>query len=125
MDEGIWPAVQARLAQPVLQGRVLVLDDLPHQAFLQALGRASVYLRTHLSDGVCSSVLEALTLGIPVVAAENHDRPAGVITYDGEDVAGLASVLDDVLNRREEIVAELRRPDVRDTLADEAALLTA
>jgi glycosyltransferase involved in cell wall biosynthesis len=125
MEPGIWPAVQVCLAQPILQGRVLVVNDLPHDAFLQALGRSTVYLRTHLSDGVCSSVLEALSLGVPVVAAENHDRPQGVITYDGGNADALASVLDDVLSRSEQIAATLRRPTVRDTLSEEAALLTA
>jgi glycosyltransferase involved in cell wall biosynthesis len=123
-DEGIWPVVQARLSQPDLRERVLVLDDLPHPVFLQVLSRASVSLRTHLSDGVCSSVLEALSQGIPVVAVENQTRPPGVITYDPKDEEGLAGILDDVLNRRSQIVAALPRPRVRDTLADEAALLT-
>ena len=125
MEKGIWPAVQARLAQPDLQGRVHVVDDLSHELFLTALGRASVCLRTHLSDGVCSSVLEALTLGVPVVASENHNRPVGVITYDPQDVDRLASILDDVLRRRDQIVSQLPRPEVRDTLAEEAGLLTA
>jgi glycosyltransferase involved in cell wall biosynthesis len=122
-DHGIWPAVQARLAQADLRDRVLVVEDLPHELFLLALSRSSVFLRTHLSDGVCSSVLEALSLGIPVVAVENHTRPSGVITYDPAD-EGVAGILDDVLNRREEIVVTLEAPPVRDTLAEEARLLT-
>jgi glycosyltransferase involved in cell wall biosynthesis len=124
-EAGIWPAVQARLAQPDLRDRVIVVDDLRHELFLQALGRSSVCLRTHLSDGVCSSVLEALSLGVPVVATENHNRPPGVITYDPKNVDALASTLDDVLARREEISKALERPAVRDTLAEEAELLTA
>jgi glycosyltransferase involved in cell wall biosynthesis len=125
MEEGIWPAVQARLAVANLRGRVLVVDDLPHQAFLQALGRATVCLRTHLSDGVCSSVMEALSLGVPVVATENQNRPPGVITYDPRDPVELTTLLGDVLARREQIAAQLPRPEVRDTLAEEAELLTA
>jgi glycosyltransferase involved in cell wall biosynthesis len=125
MDRGIWPTVQARIAGTDVRHRVLVVDDLSHDLFLQALGRASVCLRTHISDGVCSSVLEALSLGVPVVATENHNRPMGVITYQAQDIEALATTLDDVLNRRDQIVAGLHRPDVRDTLAEEAALLTA
>ena len=125
MDKGIWPAAQTRLAKPDLSDRVLVVDDLAHDLFLQALGRASVCLRTHMSDGICSTVLEALSLGVPVVATENHTRPAGVITYDPLDLDALASILDNVLNRRDQIVAALPRPEVRDTLAEEAKLLTA
>jgi glycosyltransferase involved in cell wall biosynthesis len=124
MDPGIWPAVQQRIAQRGMSQRVLVVEDLSHDAFLDALSRSTVYLRTHVSDGVCSSVLEALALGIPVVAAENHNRPAGVITYPAPDAAALAQTLEDVLARREEIVAALPRPEVRDTLVEEVRLLT-
>jgi glycosyltransferase involved in cell wall biosynthesis len=124
MDPGIWPAVQERIGRLGIADRVLVVDDLSHEAFLEALGRATVYLRTHVSDGVCSSVLEALALGVPVVAAENHNRPPGVITYPAPDVPALARTLEDVLGRREEIVAALPRPEVRDTLLEEVRLLT-
>jgi len=124
MDPGIWPAVQERIARHGISERVLVVEDLSHDAFLEALSRSSVYLRTHVSDGVCSSVLEALALGVPVVAAENHNRPVGVITYPAADVATLARTLEDVLLRREEIAAALPRPEIRDTLLEEARLLT-
>jgi glycosyltransferase involved in cell wall biosynthesis len=125
MEPGLWPSVQNRIKHLGIADQVFVIEDLDHDAFLHALGRATVYLRTHVSDGVCSSVMEALALGIPVVATENHTRPPGVITYPAEDVAALAHALDDVLSRRNEIVANLQRPEVRDTLADEARLLTA
>jgi glycosyltransferase involved in cell wall biosynthesis len=125
MEPEIWSAVQERIARLGIADRVLIVEDLPHEAFLQALGRAGVYLRTHVSDGVCSSVMEALALGVPVVATENHTRPPGVITYQAEDVDALARALEHVLERRDEIVATLPRPEVRDTLADEARLLTA
>lgn len=125
MESGIWSAVQTRITQPDLRDRVIVVDDLPHDVFLQALARATIFLRTHLSDGVCSSVMEALALRVPVVATENHTRPPGVITYDPEDVETLARILEDVLNRRDQIAAALDSPDVRDTLTEEVALLTA
>ncbi len=124
MEPGLWESVYARIQRLGIADRVLVVDDLPHDAFLQALGRASVYLRTHVSDGVCSSVMEALAMGVPVVATENHNRPAGVITYPPEDPEALARHLADVIARRDEIVATLERPQVRDTLAEEARLLT-
>jgi glycosyltransferase involved in cell wall biosynthesis len=125
MEPAIWKGVQDRIARLGIGDRVFIIEDLAHDAFLQALGRAAVYLRTHVSDGVCSSVLEALALGVPVVATENHTRPPGVITYPAEDAGGLARTLEDVLARRDDIVATLQRPVVRDTLADEARLLTA
>jgi glycosyltransferase involved in cell wall biosynthesis len=124
-EPDVWPGVQAHLERPDLRDRVFVVDDLEHPQFLAALARASVCLRTHLSDGVCSSVLEALSLGVPVIAAENHTRPPGVITYDPLDSEALAAALDDLLSRRSEIASQLQRPEVRDTLAQEAELLTA
>jgi glycosyltransferase involved in cell wall biosynthesis len=124
-DAGIWPAVAARIGQPDLNDRVLVVGDLSHDEFLAALRLASVYLRTHLSDGVCSSILEALSLGIPVVAVENHNRPPGVITYEASDTDRLVETLDDVLSRRDQLSAAIQRPEIRDTLSEEANLLTA
>jgi glycosyltransferase involved in cell wall biosynthesis len=121
----LWTAVQSAIARHRLEGRIAIVDDLRHEVFLAALGRARVCLRTHLSDGVCSSVLEALALGVPVVATQNNHRPPGVITYPPEDVGALTATLNDVLNRHEEIAAALPRPEVRDTVEEEARLLTA
>ena len=117
--------VKARLATDALSGRVLVVDDLDHGQFLAALGRSSLYLRTPVSDGVCASVLEALALGVPVIATENHTRPSGVLTYDPDDLDRLVELLADVIDHRDEIVRSLVRPEVGDTLADEVRLLTA
>jgi len=125
MDPDLWSRVEARLAAVDLHDRVVVVDDLPHEAFLNALARATVYLRSHISDGVCSSIMESLALGVPVVASENGTRPPGVITYPAEDAEALANTLGAVLDRRDEIVATMKRPEVADTLAEEARLLTA
>ena len=73
---------RAMLTERGLEDRVLVPGNLPHAQFLTAMQRSVCYLRTHLRDGVCSSVLEALTLGIPVVAAADGLRPASVLTYE-------------------------------------------
>ena len=39
---------------------VLIPGNLPHAEFLTVLQRSDVFVRTHLRDGVCASVLEAL-----------------------------------------------------------------
>jgi glycosyltransferase involved in cell wall biosynthesis len=116
-------AIQERLERPDLHGRVHVIQDLEHGQFLTALSRAAIFLRSHVSDGVCSSVLEALALRVPVVAAENGQRPAGVLTYTATDPAHLAAVLDDALARRETIAAALPAPEIPDTLSAEADVL--
>jgi CRISPR/Cas system-associated endonuclease Cas1 len=66
--------------------------------------RSALYLRTPITDGVASSVLEALTLGVPVVACENGTRPQGVITYPATDAAVLAQQVEHVLDHRAEVV---------------------
>ena len=109
MQPGIWSAVQERIGRADLRDRVIVVEDLPHELFLLALARSSLFLRTHLSDGVCSSVLESLTLGVPVVATENGTRPPGVITYTPQDPNVLASLLDEVLERRDDIARTIPR----------------
>lgn len=124
MEAGLWERVQHRIDRHGLRDRMLIVDDLSHEQFITALARASLYLRTHLSDGVCSSVLEALALGVPVVANENHNRPPGVVTFPAEDPAALAAAVLDVLARRTSVIAALPRPEIRDTVADEVRLLT-
>jgi glycosyltransferase involved in cell wall biosynthesis len=73
--------VQERIAARGLAERICFIDDLDHDAFLTALTLSAIYVRTPITDGVASSVLESLALGIPVVACENGTRPAGVLTY--------------------------------------------
>ena len=85
--------------------------------------RCRIYLRTHVADGVASSVLEALSLGIPVVACENGTRPPDVITFVPESAADLARRLRSAIERRDAIAASMSRPLIQDTLADEIAVL--
>ena len=124
-DQGVWPAVQAAIARHGIADRICFVDDLDHDAFLTVMQRASVYLRTPITDGVASSVLEALALGVPVVACDNGTRPSGVITYPVEEATALADAVERVLIRPpgEESGAETRAA-VPDTLADEVAVLT-
>lgn len=124
-DPGVRPEVEEEIRQSGIEQRVCVLDDLDHDAFLTALLRSALYLRTPITDGVASSVMESLALGIPVVACENGTRPTGVITYPATDHEELAAAVERVLDNRDQISAGLRRTEVPDTVADEVALLTA
>ncbi len=123
-DGALWERTRVAIEAPAISERLLVLDDLDHDTFLAALRRASAYLRPPATDGVASSVLEALSLRVPVIAADNGSRPAGVICYPARDVNRLVFVLDDVLDRRDEIASRLEPPPITDTLGREAALLT-
>ncbi len=123
-DEGVWPAVQAAIQKHGIADRICFVDDLDHDAFMTALQRSTLYLRTPITDGVASSVMESLALRVPVVACENGTRPARVLTYPAEDAQRMASVVEHVIANRPEVVASLSPAAVPDTLADEVALLT-
>ena len=123
-EPGLLAQVQARIAAHGLQERVCFLDDLDHDAFLTALKRSSIYVRTPITDGVASSVLESLALGVPVVACENGTRPPGVLTYPAEDARQLAAVVLATLADRAGVVARLAEVPVPDTLPEEVRILT-
>ena len=123
-DPGVWPAVQAAIKKHGVADRICLVDDLDHDAFLTALQQSTLYLRTPITDGVASSVLESLALGTPVVASENGTRPAGVLTYPAEDPLRMAERVEHVLANREQVVASLGVLVPADTVTDEVALLT-
>ncbi len=75
------------------QSGLLILGNLEHDEFLTLMTRCFAYLRSPACDGVAASVLEALALGVPVVASENGRRPAGVLTYDDSDAADMCAKL--------------------------------
>lgn len=117
-------AFEKRLADHRLAERVCILDDLGHDAFLTAIERSTLYLRTPITDGVASSVLEAIALGVPVVGCDNGTRPAGVVLYPADDAGRMAEAVLHTIDHRAEVVAAQAGVEVRDTLADEVALLT-
>jgi glycosyltransferase involved in cell wall biosynthesis len=123
-DAGVWPAVQAAIERHGIGDRICFVDDLDHDAFLSAIERSTLYLRTPITDGVASSVLESISLRIPVVASDNGTRPEGVVTYPADDAGALAAAVDHVIARRTEIAAALGHVAAPDTVADEVALLT-
>jgi glycosyltransferase involved in cell wall biosynthesis len=99
--------------------------DLSHDQFMQLMRKSKLYLRTPTSDGQCSSVFECLTLGIPVVAAENNNRPQGVITYMPDDPQAMYDAVRDVLANHSRYCARIVAPEVRDTVGEEAEVLIA
>lgn len=124
IDDALLADLNARIARHELADRVCLIDDLTHDEFLEALSRSALYLRTPTSDGVASSVLESLALGVPVVGSENGSRPPGVIAYMATDPSDLAAKVLVALFSRDAIVASMPRPPVRDTLHEEVSVLT-
>ena len=123
-DEGVTESVEARIRELGVEPHICLVDDLDHDAFLTALTRSTLYLRTPITDGVASSVLEALALGVPVVACDNGTRPTGVLTYTADNAGEMAERMQHVIEHRAEVVEALGRTEVPDTLADEVAVLT-
>jgi len=106
-----------------LDDNVYFAGDLDHDTFLTLVATAQIFLRTPIRDGICSSVLEALALGIPVVASENNRRPESVITYDHEDVSDMVRAVRDTIENLDEAKQRIVKPVIRDTVADEVAVL--
>lgn len=114
---------ESRLAEAGLARYVAFAGDLGHDAFMTLLSKTSVHLRTPVTDGVSATVLEALSLRVPVVASDNGTRPAGVTTYPATDGFGMADALDFALHHRDELAAAQPAMKVKDTAAVEVDLL--
>jgi glycosyltransferase involved in cell wall biosynthesis len=95
------------LAREGLTEHVLVLGSLSHDYFLTLLARSLAYLRTPITDGVCASVLESLTLRVPVIAVDNGTRPPGTLLYRQGDADGMQRLMERVERERASIVAAL------------------
>jgi glycosyltransferase involved in cell wall biosynthesis len=108
-----------------IAGAMLIPGNLPHAEFLTAVQRSDAFVRTHLRDGVCTSVLEALALGVPVVAAEDGLRPPSVVTYAPPDAAHLTAALESVMRDLPGARARVTAPAVANNVEREVALLLA
>jgi glycosyltransferase involved in cell wall biosynthesis len=103
-----WPADERQ--------SLLLLGNLTHDQFLTLMTSCFACLRTPACDGVAASVLEALALGVPVVASENGRRPAGVITYEDMSADDLCAKLHYVTEHYEEIKSHMRSADADDNV---------
>jgi glycosyltransferase involved in cell wall biosynthesis len=97
---------------------LLLLGNMDHDQFLSLMTRSAIFWRTPTCDGVSASVLESLTLGIPVVASENGRRPTGVVTYRETDAADMSSKLAYVLENWNEVKAALKTSDSEDKVGE-------
>ena len=104
---------------------VFYAGDLDHDTFLSIISRSDIFLRTPIRDGISSSVLEALSLNVPVVASENKRRPESTVTYNHEDVEDMVGVLRETINDLDAVKKGIVKPKIKDTVADEVAVLIA
>ncbi len=106
---GCWPGQERE--------SLLLLGNLAHDEFLTLLTRCSAYIRTPACDGVSSSILESLALGVPVVASENGSRPTNVITYRGEGAEDLCAKLIDLQVSYAQAKDQARLEDAEDNIS--------
>ena len=86
---------------------VCIQGSVPHEMFLTMLSRSLAYIRTPVTDGICSSVLESLKLKTPVLAADNGARPPGTELWSEGDVDSLLRLMEDAVRDRAAIVARI------------------
>lgn len=115
---------QKQLVQKLNIGaHVHFAGDQDHDAFLTIMSRSKLYWRTPVKDGVASSVLEALSLKIPVVASENNTRPQSVITYENSNIEDMVSKVQSVIANPQQARAAVINPVVPDTIGEEIDVL--
>lgn len=117
------PEAAEQMRRLGIESDILIPGNMPHAEFLTAMQRSDVFVRTHLRDGVCSSVLEALSIGVPVVASEDGIRPPSVVTFAPGDAADLHRKLADVLADLAAARARVHPPETRNHLDEEVSLL--
>jgi glycosyltransferase involved in cell wall biosynthesis len=97
-----------------IEGAVLLQGSVPHEMFLNMLTRSLAYIRTPVTDGVCSSVLESLKLKVPVLAADNRARPLGTELWNEGDTESLLTLMNEVVEHHEQMVARIPEITVDD-----------
>ena len=105
------------------KGTILIVEDMDHDTFMSLLKECTLYLRTPVSDGVASSVLEALSQGVPVVASDNGRRPFSVVCYQPDNPDDLLKKVQFVIDNYEKIKCSIKIPEIEDTLDKEIEAL--
>ncbi len=114
---------KVRVSELGISDHVLFAGDQDHDAFLSIMSRSKLYWRTPVKDGVASSVLEALSLGTPVVASENNTRPESVITYENSDINDMVIKVLGVIENYDHAQAKIIKPLVPNTIDEEIDVL--
>ena len=116
------PQLRDFLDRERLASASCVTGSVPHDLFLTMMKDSLAYIRIPLTDGVCSSVLEGLTLKVPVLASDNGTRPRGAELWKPGDSERLLSLLTEAATDRQKLVARIPSVGVDDNaskLADD------
>ncbi|PYT04181.1 MAG: hypothetical protein DMF60_16085 [Acidobacteria bacterium] len=81
---------------------IMLCGDVPHAITLRMIAESDLFLRTTLYDGDSISVREALNIGVPVIATDNHMRPSGVHLIPVSDVRALRGAIERSLTNGKE-----------------------
>lgn len=101
----------------------LLVGDKTHDNFLTLFERSHVTVRAHMRDGICSSVMESLALGVPVVACDNGTRPAEVILFESMNPDDMAQKIIFTLSNIGEVKKKLTHLTERDAMQEELNFL--
>jgi len=107
-------AMKTFVKEQKLEDAVCVLGSVPHETFLCLLSRSLAYVRTPVTDGICSSVLESLKLKVPVLCADNGTRPAGTHLWREGDLDSLLGLMSEAMRNHAAMVAEIPEITVED-----------
>lgn len=115
----------ATIKKMELADSIYITDNLSHDEFLTLLKRTTLYVRTPM-DGISSSVLESIALGIPVVASECGCRPPEVVVFRFGDRDDMLAKILYVLDNYDDVKTKLRlKMGDKDSLDEEIELLMA
>jgi glycosyltransferase involved in cell wall biosynthesis len=97
-----------------LEQSTCIAGSVSHDLFLTLLSRSLAYIRTPMTDGICSSVLESLALKTPVLASENGARPQGVELWKEGDLNSLQSLMEEATVHPDLLVSRIPKVEVED-----------
>jgi len=120
------PPLMEFLRREQLEDATCVTGSVPHDLFLTLMQRSLAYIRPPLTDGVCASVMEGLTLKVPVLASDNGTRPPGVELWGEGDADRLLGLMTRAAIARETLVARMTPVTIEDNtgrLADDIELV--
>jgi len=83
-----------------LDNSILLAGEVPHALCLSLIANSNGFVRPTRADGDSIAVREALALGVPVVASDVCDRPAGTVLFRSGDAADLAVVIENSIHRK-------------------------